>query len=99
MLLEVRCQVHSELAAIEEEEGNLEASLSHLQKALLLDNGTQQERLSSAFQLLQLRRSPYQTPACPEDKAALLMQQVSYPSVSLHSSLLKVIFIKGKLQA
>ncbi|XP_035982462.1 cilia- and flagella-associated protein 46 [Fundulus heteroclitus] len=76
LLLEVRCGVHSELAAIEEEEGDVEASLSHLQKALLLDNGTQRERLSSAFQLLQLRRTVFQTPACPEDKAAMLMQQI-----------------------
>ncbi|XP_008297596.1 tetratricopeptide repeat protein 40 [Stegastes partitus] len=76
MLLEMRCQVHSELAAIEEEEGRLEASLTHLQKAMLLDNGTQQERLSSAFRLLQLRRTLYQTPPRTKDKAAMLMQQV-----------------------
>ncbi|XP_035810814.2 cilia- and flagella-associated protein 46 isoform X2 [Amphiprion ocellaris] len=75
MLLEMRCQVHSELAAIEEEEGHLEASLTHLQRAMLLDNGTQQERLSSAFRLLQLRRMLYETPPRTEDKAAMLMQQ------------------------
>ncbi|MEQ2248261.1 hypothetical protein ILYODFUR_017428, partial [Ilyodon furcidens] len=76
MLLEVRCEVHLELAVIEEEEGDVEASLTHLQKALLLDNGKHQDRLSSAFQLLQLRRTFYQTSACPEDRAAMLMQQV-----------------------
>uniref|UniRef100_A0A3P8S680 Cilia and flagella associated protein 46 n=1 Tax=Amphiprion percula TaxID=161767 RepID=A0A3P8S680_AMPPE len=76
MLLEMRCQVHSELAAIEEEEGHLEASLTHLQRAMLLDNGTQQERLSSAFRLLQLRRMLYETPPRTEDKAAMLMQQL-----------------------
>ncbi|XP_072246405.1 cilia- and flagella-associated protein 46 [Leuresthes tenuis] len=75
MLLEVRCQVHSELAIIEEEEECLEASLTHLQKAMLLDNGTQRERLSSAFHLLQLRRTVYSTPTRAEDKAAMLMQQ------------------------
>ncbi|XP_063348312.1 cilia- and flagella-associated protein 46 [Pelmatolapia mariae] len=75
MLLELRCQVHSELAVTEEEEGRLEASLTHLQKAMLLDNGTQQERLSSAFRLLQLRQTLYQTPSRTEDKAAMLMQQ------------------------
>ncbi|XP_044228761.1 cilia- and flagella-associated protein 46 isoform X1 [Thunnus albacares] len=75
MLLETRCQVHSELAVIEEEEGRLEASLTHLQKAMLLDNGTQQESLSSAFRLLQLRGTLYQTPSQTEDKAAMLMQQ------------------------
>lgn len=82
MLLEMRCQVHSELAVIEEEEGCLEASLTHLQKAMLLDNGSLRERLSSAFRLLQLRGTLYQTPPRTEDKAAMLMQQVFSPSVS-----------------
>uniref|UniRef100_A0A673C566 Uncharacterized protein n=1 Tax=Sphaeramia orbicularis TaxID=375764 RepID=A0A673C566_9TELE len=74
-LLELRCQVHSELALIEEEEGRLEVSLTHLQRAMQLDNGTQQERLSLAFRLLQLRGTLYQTPSRAEDKAAMLMQQ------------------------
>lgn len=99
MSLEMRCEVHSELAAIEEEDGDLKASLSHLEKALLLDSGTYKERLLSALHLLQLRRTPYQTPAFPLDKAAKIMQQVFSPSVSLLSSLLKVIFIKSKLNA
>uniref|UniRef100_A0A3P9P3C7 Cilia and flagella associated protein 46 n=1 Tax=Poecilia reticulata TaxID=8081 RepID=A0A3P9P3C7_POERE len=73
MSLEMRCEVHSELAAIEEEEGDLKATLSHLEKALLLDNGTYGERLSSALHLLQLRRTPYLTPACPLDKAAKII--------------------------
>ncbi|XP_054655409.1 cilia- and flagella-associated protein 46 [Dunckerocampus dactyliophorus] len=76
MLFPVRCLVHAELAVIEEEDGLLEASITHLQKAMLLDNGTQKERLLSAFHLLQLRRDLYQTPSCNEDKAAMLMQQV-----------------------
>ena len=76
MLLEMRFQVHSELAVTEEEEGCLKASLSHLQKAMLLDNGTQRERLSSLLHLLQLRGTPYETPSRTEDKAAMLMQQV-----------------------
>ncbi|XP_068423801.1 cilia- and flagella-associated protein 46 isoform X2 [Clinocottus analis] len=73
--LETRCQVHWELAVIEEEDGHLEASLTHLQKAMLLDDGTQQERLSSALQRLQLRGILYQTPPRAEDKAVMLMQQ------------------------
>ncbi|XP_077469731.1 cilia- and flagella-associated protein 46 [Stigmatopora argus] len=76
MLFTVRCQVHAELAVTEEEDGLLEASLNHLQKAMQLDNGTQKERLSSAFHLLQLRRNLYQTPSRIEDKAAMLMQQI-----------------------
>nr|XP_046258124.1 cilia- and flagella-associated protein 46 isoform X1 [Scatophagus argus] len=74
-LLEMRCQIHSELALVEEEEGRLEGSLTHLQKAMLLDNGAQRDRLSSAFHLLQLRGTLYQTPSRNEDKAAMLMQQ------------------------
>lgn len=85
MLLEMRCQVHLELAMIEEGEGRLEASLTHLQKAMLLDNGRQQERLSAALRLLQLRESIYQTPSRAEDKAALLMQQVLIPSATISS--------------
>ncbi|XP_029305800.1 cilia- and flagella-associated protein 46 isoform X3 [Cottoperca gobio] len=75
MLMEMRCQVHSELAVIEEEDGRLEASLTHLQRAMLLDTGTQRERLSSALHLLQLRGTLCQTPSRTEDKAAMLMQQ------------------------
>ncbi|XP_028983141.1 cilia- and flagella-associated protein 46 isoform X3 [Betta splendens] len=71
----MRSQIHSELAAMEEEEGRLEAALTHLHKAMLLDNGTQRQRLSSAFHLLQLRKTLYQTPSRNEDKAALLLQQ------------------------
>lgn len=76
LLLELRCQVHSELAVIEEEDGRLEASMTHLHKALLLDNGAQRERLSSALHLLQLRADLYQTPTRSEERAAVLLQQV-----------------------
>ncbi|XP_078788201.1 cilia- and flagella-associated protein 46 isoform X5 [Oryzias latipes] len=75
VLLEVRCQVHSELAVIEEEEGCLEASLTHLQKAMLLGSGAQRERLLSAFHLLQLRQNIYYDPTRTEDRAATLLQQ------------------------
>ncbi|XP_029553954.1 cilia- and flagella-associated protein 46 isoform X5 [Salmo trutta] len=74
--LEMRCQVHSELAVIEEEEGRLEPALLHLQRALLLDErGVHHERLTSALNLLQLRGTLYQTPSSTEDKAAMLIQQ------------------------
>lgn len=76
-LLEMRCQVHSELAVIEEEEGCLEASLTHLQKAMQLDNGSLREGLSSALHLLRLRGALYHTPSRVEDRAAMLLQQVS----------------------
>lgn len=75
LMLEMRCQIHMELAVIEEEDGFLESSLTHLQKAIQLDNGRQDERLSSALHLLQLRKTPYQTLSRNEDKAAMLLQQ------------------------
>lgn len=87
----MRSQIHTELAAIEEEEGHLEASSAHLQKAIQLDNGTQRERLSSAFRLLQLRGTLNQMPCRSEDKAAMLMQQVfslfASNTVTLHNVL------------
>ena len=82
----MRCQVHSELAVIEEEEGCLEASLTHLQKAIRLDDGTQSQRLSWALHLLQLRRTLHQTPSRTEEKAAKLLQQVN--SSASNSSIL-----------
>ncbi|XP_034040296.1 cilia- and flagella-associated protein 46 [Thalassophryne amazonica] len=74
MFFEMRCQLHTELAMIEEEEGRLQASMTHLQKAMQLDNGAQQ-RLSSILRLLELRQTLDQTPIRDEDKAAMLIQQ------------------------
>ncbi|KAK0138948.1 Cilia- and flagella-associated protein 46 [Merluccius polli] len=75
MLLETRCQVHSELASMEEEEGRLGASLGHLERAMLLADGPQRERLSTAVNRLHLRGTLYTTPSRPEDRAAMLLQQ------------------------
>ncbi|CAB1312512.1 unnamed protein product [Coregonus sp. 'balchen'] len=86
--LEMRCQVHSELAVIEEEEGRLEPALLHLQRALLLDErGVHHERLTSALNLLQLRGTLYQTPSRTEDQAAMLIQQAPVDLVWLISLL------------
>ncbi|XP_049337763.1 cilia- and flagella-associated protein 46-like [Astyanax mexicanus] len=75
-LLDIRCQVQAELAAIEEKEDRLEPALKHLHAALRLDErGQHQERLSSSLHLLQLRTSLYNTPTRPEDQAAVLIQQ------------------------
>ncbi|XP_030628131.1 cilia- and flagella-associated protein 46 [Chanos chanos] len=76
VLLEMRCQLHSELAAIEEDEERLEPAVRHLQKALDLDQGgLYHDRLSTSLHLLKLRLSLYNTPSCPEDVAAKLIQQ------------------------
>ncbi|KAM9477000.1 cilia- and flagella-associated protein 46 [Clarias gariepinus] len=76
MLLDMRCQIHAELAAIEEEAERLEPAIQHLRAALSLDeSGKFQQRLSFSLHLLQLRSKLYITPTRPEDQAAMLIQQ------------------------
>ncbi|XP_024152713.1 cilia- and flagella-associated protein 46 isoform X3 [Oryzias melastigma] len=99
VLLEVRCHVHAELAVIEDEEGCLEASLTHLQKAMLLDSGAQRERLSSAFHLLQLRQNIYSEPTRTEEKAAALLQQTMDMPPHVNSNCRPVLVSVGLLLA
>ncbi|XP_050982360.1 LOW QUALITY PROTEIN: cilia- and flagella-associated protein 46 [Labeo rohita] len=73
LLLDVLCQVHAELAAIDEEDEKLESAMKHLEKALELDPHSQ--HLSSSLRLLQLRSSVHSTPTRPEEHAAKLIQQ------------------------
>lgn len=76
-MLDMRCQIHAELAALEDEVGRLEPAVQHLQAALGLDESGQfQQRLSFSLHLLQLHCKPYSNPICPEDQAAMLIQQV-----------------------
>ncbi|XP_058242545.1 cilia- and flagella-associated protein 46 isoform X2 [Hemibagrus wyckioides] len=76
MLLDMRCQIHAELAAIEEEAERLEPAARHLQAALVLDErGQLQQRLSFSLHLIQLRGNLYRTPTRREDQAATLIQQ------------------------
>ncbi|XP_027030821.2 cilia- and flagella-associated protein 46 isoform X5 [Tachysurus fulvidraco] len=76
MLLDLRCQIHAELAAIEEEAERLEPAAQHLQTALGLDESGQfQQRLSFSLYLIQQRSNLYTTPTCPKDQAAMLLQQ------------------------
>ncbi|XP_026079139.1 cilia- and flagella-associated protein 46 [Carassius auratus] len=73
LLLDVLCQVHTELAVIDEEDEKLESAMKHLQKALELDPLSQ--HLSSSLQLLQLRSSVHSAPTRAEERAAKLIQQ------------------------
>ncbi|KAJ8418005.1 hypothetical protein AAFF_G00137140 [Aldrovandia affinis] len=80
-LLELRCQVHGEVGAIEAEEDRVESAIEHVQKALRLDErGEHRERLSSALHALRLRSLLYETPERSEDCAALLIQQAKTAS-------------------
>ncbi|KAJ8793985.1 hypothetical protein J1605_003395 [Eschrichtius robustus] len=71
-----RCQVHMEMAYIEEDEGRLEAAMAHLKKAMLLDTlDLHQDELKMAFNRLQLCATLYQVPERAEDKATLAIEQ------------------------
>ncbi|KAA0718385.1 Cilia- and flagella-associated protein 46 [Triplophysa tibetana] len=76
MLLDVLCDVHAVLAAIEEEDDRLEASMKHVKRALQLDHrGLQSHHLSFSSHLLQLRSSLHSSPQRAEDRTAQLIQQ------------------------
>lgn len=78
MLILLRCQVHMEIARIEEDGDRLEAALKHLQKAMHLDNGGQyQEHLRLSFNRLRLSAMLYESPEHLEDQARMLIEQVS----------------------
>ncbi|XP_023695682.2 cilia- and flagella-associated protein 46 isoform X2 [Paramormyrops kingsleyae] len=75
-LLELRCQIHSEVGEADAEEDRLESALEHLQKALRLDErGLHLERLSTVLHQLQIQSMMYKTPEKEEDQAALLIDQ------------------------
>ncbi|XP_048585353.1 cilia- and flagella-associated protein 46 isoform X2 [Nematostella vectensis] len=76
LLVVLRCQCHMELAKCEEDEGQLEYALTHLQKALSLDDsGQYRDRLKTSLTRLQLRATLYRTPDRPEDLAAMIIEQ------------------------
>ncbi|KAM6182244.1 cilia- and flagella-associated protein 46 [Erethizon dorsatum] len=72
----LRCQVHMEMACIEEDEDRLEPAMEHLQKAMSLDSlGLYQDKLRTAFNRLRLCTMLYQSPERAEDKAILAIEQ------------------------
>ncbi|KAM4896437.1 cilia- and flagella-associated protein 46 [Sylvia borin] len=76
MLILLRCQVHMEIACIEEDGDRLEAALEHLQKAMHLDNsGQYQEHLRMSFNRLRLSAMLYESPEHLEDQAVMLIEQ------------------------
>ena len=79
LLVLLRCQMHMELAKCEETEDQLEYALTHLHKAIALDDsGQYKDRLETALTRLQLRATLYKTPERPEDLAAMIIEQVSH---------------------
>ncbi|XP_021083734.1 cilia- and flagella-associated protein 46 isoform X2 [Mesocricetus auratus] len=72
----MRCQVHMEMAYIEQDEDRLEPAIEHLQKAMHLDSqGLYQDKMSTAYSRLQLCTMLYQSPDRPEDKATMAIEQ------------------------
>lgn len=73
----MRCQVHMEMACIEQDEDRLEPAIEHLKKAMRLDSqGIYQDKLSMVYNRLQLCTMLYQSPDRPEDKATMAIEQV-----------------------
>lgn len=73
----LRCQVHMELAHIEEDEDRLEPAMEHLRKAMCLDGlHLYQDKLETAFNRLSLCTMLYQSPERAEDKAIMAIEQV-----------------------
>nr|XP_039321178.1 cilia- and flagella-associated protein 46 isoform X3 [Saimiri boliviensis boliviensis] len=72
----LRCQVHMEMAQIEEDEDRLEPAMEHLWKATRLDSlGLYQDRLRMAATRLRLCTTLYQAPEHAEDKAIMAIEQ------------------------
>uniref|UniRef100_A0A8D0Q223 Cilia and flagella associated protein 46 n=1 Tax=Sus scrofa TaxID=9823 RepID=A0A8D0Q223_PIG len=82
LMVPLRCQVHMEVAHIEEDADRLEPAMEHLRKAMLLDSlGLYQDGLRTAFNRLRLCTMLYQTPERAEDKATMAIEQAP-PSTS-----------------
>uniref|UniRef100_A0A8B9G5Y2 Cilia and flagella associated protein 46 n=1 Tax=Amazona collaria TaxID=241587 RepID=A0A8B9G5Y2_9PSIT len=77
VLVLLRCQVHMEVARIEEDGDRIEAAVKHLQKAMQLNNsGQYQEHLRLAFNRLHVRSTLYKSPERLEDQAVMMIEQV-----------------------
>ncbi|XP_075360371.1 cilia- and flagella-associated protein 46 isoform X8 [Mycteria americana] len=76
MLILLRCQVHMEIARIEEDGDRIEAAVEHLQKAIHLNNsGQYQEHLRLTFNRLRLCTMLYKSPERLEDQAVMMIEQ------------------------
>ncbi|XP_073402610.1 cilia- and flagella-associated protein 46 [Dendrobates tinctorius] len=72
----MRCQIHLEIAQIEEDDDRIEVAIKHLDKALALDgNGQYQTHLRGYLHRLQLRTALYTKPERAEDQAAMIIEQ------------------------
>lgn len=76
LLVQLRCQVHTELSKCEEDEEQIQVAMEHLRKALALDDGhIYTERLEVMLHRLELRSELYKQPERPEDIAGMIIEQ------------------------
>ncbi|XP_053927744.1 cilia- and flagella-associated protein 46 [Cuculus canorus] len=76
LLILLRCQVHMEIARIEEDGDRIETAMEHLQKAIQLDSsGQYQEHLRLILNRLRLCTMLYKSPERPEDRAVMIIEQ------------------------
>ncbi|KAM6130315.1 cilia- and flagella-associated protein 46 [Phoenicopterus ruber ruber] len=76
VLILLRCQVHMEIARIEEDGDRIEAAVEHLQKAIHLNNsGQYQEHLRLTSNRLHLCTMLYKSPERLEDRAVMMIEQ------------------------
>uniref|UniRef100_A0A8D0H4W8 Cilia and flagella associated protein 46 n=1 Tax=Sphenodon punctatus TaxID=8508 RepID=A0A8D0H4W8_SPHPU len=76
LLILLRCQVHMEIARMEEDEDRIEAAMEHLHKAIYLDNnGQYYDYLKMAYHRLHLCTMLYKSPERLEDQANMMIEQ------------------------
>ncbi|XP_055900491.1 cilia- and flagella-associated protein 46-like isoform X3 [Biomphalaria glabrata] len=76
LLVQLRCQVHTELSHCEEDQEQIQTATENLKKALLLDDtGVYHDKLVSTLKRLELRAQLYKQPEGTEDLAAMIIEQ------------------------
>ncbi|KAG8435302.1 hypothetical protein GDO86_013309 [Hymenochirus boettgeri] len=70
-----QCQIHLEIAKIEEDEDHIESAIKHIHRALIFDSGQYQNYLNSFLHRLKLRATLYTNPERLEDRAAMIIEQ------------------------
>ncbi|XP_052029594.1 cilia- and flagella-associated protein 46 [Apodemus sylvaticus] len=76
LMIMMRCQIHMEMAYIEQDDDRLEPAIEHMQKAMRLDSlGLYKDKIKITYRRLQLGTMLYQSPDRPEDKATMAIEQ------------------------
>lgn len=76
LLTLLRCQMHYEVAKCEEDDDQLQSAITHLLKALDLDDSQcYKARLEHSLQRIKLKAVLYQLPERAEDHAAMIIEQ------------------------